>query len=328
MKAFVAGGTGFIGSHIVRDLLAKGIQVRVLVRERHTDRRLQKERGMEWVRGDVLEKESLQKWTKDVDLVFSAFGVLGGWRIPEKAYWDINFKGVQNLMQSCLHTNIKQFIHLSSAGVLGPLSNGVKADESYPFNPSNIYEETKCEAEKEIMKYGARYAFPFTIIRPEFVYGPGDTHVLGLFQALAERRFAFMGKGESLLHPTYIDDLIEGISLCTDNEKALGEIFLIAGGRPLEVKEFVGIMAEEMDVPLPKIRIPLFIAHAAARMWQFLARSTRSEPPITVSRVKFFSQNRAFSIEKAREVLGYTPKISFREGVRRTVHWYRQNHYM
>lgn len=328
MKAFVVGGTGFIGSHIVRNLLSKGVQVRVLVRNRHRDISLHRNKEIEFVAGDVLEKDSLLKWMKDVDLVFSASGILGQWRTPRNTYWAINFKGVQNLLESCLHLDIRQFIHISSAGVLGPLPNGVVADDSFPFNPSNIYEKTKCEAEKEILRCGGKPGFPFTIIRPEFVYGPGDTHVLGLFQAIKERRFVLMGQGDSLLHPTYIDDLVEGISLCTDNEKAFGKVFLITGEKPLKVKELAGIVAEELDVSLPERRVPLFFAHTAARVLELSARVFRFEPPLTVSRVNFFSQNRAFSFEKAKIVLGYAPKVSFREGVRRTIRWYRENHYL
>lgn len=328
MKAFVAGGVGFIGSHIVRSLLSRGIKVRILVRKRHRDIGLLKDKAIDFVHGDVLESDSLRKWIKDVDLVFSVFGILGQWRTPEKTYWEINTKGVQNLLQSCLHSHIKQFVHISSAGVLGPLPNGVVADESFPYNPSNIYEKTKCEAEKEILRSGDKHAFPFTIIRPEFVYGPGDTHVLGLFKAISERRFVWLGKSDSFLHPTYIDDLIEGVSLCTDNEKALGEVFLITGERPLTVKELVKTMAEELDVPLPKLRVPLFLAHISARFLQFSARFARFEPPLTVSRVKFFSQSRAFSCKKAQTVLGYAPKVSFREGVRRTIRWYRESNFL
>ncbi len=325
MKAFVAGGTGFIGSHIVRNLLSKGMQVRVLVRRRHKNIGLLRDKGIEFVYGDVVESDSLKKWIKDVDLVFSAFGILGQWSIPEKTYWEINTWGVQNLLKSSLHGQIKQFVHLSSAGVLGPLPGGTVANESFPLSPSNIYEKTKCEAEKEILKWGDEHNFPYTIIRPEFVYGPGDRHVLGLFKAINSRRFFWLGKGESFLHPTYIDDLIEGVNLCIDNEKALGETFLITGARPLTVKELVRTMAEELEVPQPKLRVPLLIAHIAARFLQFSARLARFEPPLTVARIKFFSQNRAFSNKKAQRLLDYAPKISFREGVRRTICWYREN---
>ena len=327
MKALVVGGTGFIGSHIIEYLLSKGIEVRVLIRKKSDINRLSYKR-IEFKYGNVSEIDSLREHTKDVDLVYSAFGILGQWGIPEQKYWEVNTSGVKNLIESCLNYKIKQFIHISSAGVLGPLQDGVVADESFPYNPSNVYEKTKCEAEKEILNYGKKHGVPFTIIRPEFVYGPGDTHVLGLFKSIKAKRFVILGNGSSLLHPTYIDDLIQGIHLCTYNQNTVGEIFLIAGDRPITVKELAETIAEELNVYLPKIKIPLFFANATANILESLAKIVSFEPLLTRSRVKFFTENRAFSYQKARNELGYVPKVDFREGVKRTIRWYREKKYL
>lgn len=326
MKALVAGGTGFIGSHIVKELISKGIHVRVLVRENSNISCLNQEK-IEIVYGNILEFGSLKKYTRDIDLVYSAFGILGQWGVPEQIYWDVNTKGVKNLLESCFNSKIKQFIHISSAGVLGPLKDGIVADESFPFNPSNIYERSKCEAEKEIMTYGKK-GIPFTIIRPEFVYGPGDTHVLGLFKAIKAGRFVFLGNGERLLHPTYIDDLMQGINFCTGNKNAVGKIFLITGEKPITVRELANIIADELGVHLPKIKIPLFFAHTIAKVMEAAAKAAGFEPVLTTSRVKFFTENRSFSYQKARNEIGYVPAVDFREGVRRTIKWYRENRYL
>ena len=327
MKALVTGGTGFIGSNVVKNLLAKGIQVRILTRSKNSKRHL-KSNQIETVLGDILDVNSLEECAKDVDLVYSAFGILGQWGIPEQLYWDINTKGVKNLLQACLDSNIKQFIHISSAGVLGPLPDGVVADESFPFNPSNIYEQTKCDAEKAIYSHGEKYGLPFTIIRPEFVYGPGDTHVLGLFKAIRARRFVLLGNGNSLLHPTYIDDLIQALNLCEGNQNALQQTFLITGPKPLTVKELAHTIAGESAVSLPKARIPAAVAHITARALEIAARMANFEPVLTKSRVNFFTQNRAFTWQKAKNEIGFSPQVDFREGVRKTLSWYQQNEYL
>ena len=327
MRALVIGGTGFIGSHIVKYLLSESIEVSVLIRRESNISHLADKR-IEFKYGNISDVNSLFEHTKDIDLVYSVFGILGRWGIPDQKYWEINTDGVKNLLDSCLNQNIKQFLHISSAGVLGPFSNGIVADESFPYNPSNIYEKTKCEAEKEILDYGKKHGIPFTIIRPEFVYGPGDMHVLGLFKSIEAKRFVFLGNGSSLLHPTYIDDLIQGIHLCTYNQNTLGKIFLITGDRPVTVKELAKTIAEELNVSLPKIKIPLFFANATANILEFGAKIANFEPLLTKSRVKFFTENRAFSYEKARNKLGYVPKVEFREGVKRTIRWYRENRYL
>jgi len=327
MKAFVTGGTGFIGSHIIDHLIRKGFQVRALVRNSSNTARLMN-RGIEFVYGDVLDRSSLKKHIGDIDLVFSAFGILGQWGMPEETYRDINTKGVKNLIESCLDSGIKQFIHISSAGVLGPLPDGVVADESFPYNPSNIYEETKCEAEKEIIGFAKREGLPFTVIRPEFVYGPGDIHVLGLFKAVQAGKFFILGNGRSLLHPTYIDDLIQGISLCTDNKAAIGKVYLITGENPIPVEDLATTIAEELGVSLPKIKIPLVVANIAAVLFEWGTKVADYEPLLTMSRVRFFTENRSFSCKKAGDELGYVPQVSVKDGVRRTVRWYRDNGYL
>lgn len=327
MKALVVGGTGFIGSHIVDYLIQRGIEVRVLFRRKRNVSHLN-ERRIEFVYGNVLNASSLKQCTANVDLVYSAFGILGHWGVPEKVYWDVNVKGVRNLLESCVNCNIKQLIHISSAGVLGPIPDGVIADESFPFNPSNVYERTKCHAEKEILRYGKTQGIPFTIIRPEFAYGSRDMHVLRLFKAIKTGRFFLLGNGQSYLHPTYIDDLVQAVGLCTANRNAVGNTFLIAGERPYTVQELATIMAGELEVRLPDVKIPLVLANAAARVLECGARVSKFEPVLTTSSVKFFSENRAFSCQKARTELGFVPEVDFREGVRRTVRWYLDNRYL
>ncbi len=327
MKALVTGGTGFIGSHIVKYLLSRGFQVKVLVRGTSNSGRLA-DMDVELVYGDILEAGSLKKCCEDVDLVYSCVGILGEWGIPESTYWKVNTEGVRNLLESCPDSRIRRFMHISSAGVLGPLQDGVIADESFPYNPSNVYEQTKCEAEKIISNLCPKKDIPFTTIRPEFVYGPGDTHVLGLFKAIRQGKFVFIGNGESLLHPTYIDDLIYGVHLCTANENAKGQIYLITGDKPIEVKDLAEAIAEELGVPQPSLKIPLPIAHLGANVMEWTAKLIKFDPLLTDSRVRFFTENRAFSSEKARVELGYTPQVELREGVRRTVKWYQESNYL
>jgi nucleoside-diphosphate-sugar epimerase len=324
MKAFVAGATGFIGGRLVDALISRGIGVRILIRDKNRAAPFE-ERGIECLPGSIGDAEVLRKGTKDVDFVFSTFGLLGRWGIPERKYREVNVDGVQRLIASCREGKVKQFIHLSSAGVLGPMAAGQTADESFPYHPTNSYERSKVEAEKRIVKASREDNLCFTVIRPEFVYGPGDRHVLKLFRAVRKRRFYLLGSGRSLLHPTYIDDLIGGIGLCLDNPRAMDRTFLITGDKACAVKELAGIIAGELGIALPRVRIPLPLARAAAMIFEAGARIGRFQPPLTLAQVKFFSENRVFSWRKAQAELGYTPRVDLKEGVKRTVRWYFEN---
>jgi nucleoside-diphosphate-sugar epimerase len=327
VRALVIGGTGFLGSCIAHELLKRGFKVRSTTRHRDaSEPNSPVENGeIEFVYGNVLERESLADCMKDVDFVFTCFGLLGKWGVPDLDYQRINVEGLGNVLNAIPRTGIRQLIHLSSAGVLGPLPDGVVADESHPFNPSNIYESTKCEAEKKILRYAEEKGIPFTIVRPEFVYGPRDMHVLGLFRAVKNNRFPIIGKGDSLLHPTYVDDFVRGIFLCLNNPIAFGKTYLITGDRAVSVKDLSASMAKAMNTPMPHIRIPIWIALAGARVCESLAKIIgNTEPVLTNARVKFFTENRAFTFAKAQQELGYAPEVSLDEGIRRTVAWYRE----
>ncbi|MBZ5495944.1 MAG: NAD-dependent epimerase/dehydratase family protein [Acidobacteriia bacterium] len=331
MKALVIGGTGFIGSHIVQALLGKGVRVRIPVRHKGEVAGCNRDGGVdiEYCYGDVLDEGSLRACMDGIEIVYGSFGLLGQWRISHDEYWKVNTRAVTNVLNSLAGTSVRQFIHLSSAGVLGPLPDGVIADEAFPFNPSNIYEMSKCEAEREVLRFGKSGHLPFTIVRPEFVYGPGDLHVLPLFSAIRKRRFFLIGNGASVLHPTYIDDLIQGILLCADNNRAIGKTYMITGKAPLHVREIAEIIAEELNVHLSRINIPRGFAWLGASALELLARSIRaSKPLLTRSQVKFFSENRAFSNRKAQIELGYVPTVDFREGVKRTLCWYTEKEYL
>jgi len=322
-KILVTGGTGFIGSHLVEALVKRGYKVRCLVREKSDVKHL-KDLGVELVYGDICDENSLKNAVQGVSVVFHLAGILGRWGVPKEVYWDIHVKGTENLLKACIENGVKRIIYCSSAGVLGPIEKP-PADESYPYNPSNIYEKTKAEAEKAILN--CKEKLEVTVIRPEFVYGPRDMHVLRLFDSIQKGRFFIIGDGESLLHPTYIDDLIQGFLLCLENEESIGEIYLITGETPVKVRDLVAMIAEELGVSPPKIHVPKWLAYMAAILFESASRLFNFEPPITLSQVKFFTQHRAFDYSKAKSELGYCP-INLKKGIRKTVSWYRKNGYL
>jgi len=121
----------------------------------------------------------------------------------------VHVQGTKNILEASQKHNIKKFIYCSTAGVTGPAAH-LPQDESLPYNPSNIYEVTKAEAEKSVLQYHRENGLPVIVIRPEFVYGPGDMHTLGYLKTVRKRMFILIDGGKAFLHPTYIDDLTHG----------------------------------------------------------------------------------------------------------------------
>ena len=277
---------------------------------------------VEWIPGDVTRPETLRGLFDGADYVVHAAGMLGQAGVPESAYMRVHVNGTQNVLAEVERTRpLPRVLYVSSPGVLGPIC-GEPADETAELAPSNAYERSKANAERLAMLY-ARNGLPLVIVRPEFLYGPGDLHVLGLFRAVQSGRFFYVGDGRNTCHPTYIDDAVEGMLRCLEGGRS-AEIYHITGPRPLTFRELAETIAAALGVPPPQRALPRSVAWLAAWGLEGIGRLTRKKPPLSRTGVAFFSEDRRFSWQRAYRELGYTPEVDLEEGVRRTVAWYRQ----
>ncbi len=321
IRVLVTGATGFVGSCLVKRLKErKDLIIRSMSRTGGEE-----DPDIEFFNADLSETAKLEQAVRGVDVVYHLAGMLGKWGVPKETYYRINGQGTEDLLQACLRERLKQFIYLSSAGVLGP--NIRNADESFPRNPSNVYEQTKAEAEVRVLEYHRRNGLPVTIIRPEFLYGPKDKHVLGLFQALKRRRFFLINQGESLLHPTYIDDLIEVLCRVLLDPAVNGRIYLVAGERSVSVREFTGMISHCLRSAPCELSVPASVALILAVASETVGRGTGIIPILTQSRVKFFSESRSYNTLLARRELGFRP-LSLEQGIRKTIQWYEEQGYL
>jgi len=316
----ITGGTGFLGSHLARMLDRAGHEVRVLARPGSDLRRLNDVRA-QVVRGDVLVPETLNRAVEGVEVVYHLAGILGGMPVPESVYWRLHVDGTRNALTAAHRVGVVQFVHVSSPGVLGPIADP-PADEERPHAPSNVYEATKSEGEKLALAYAEQVGLPLVVARPEFVYGPADTHVLSLFRMIQRGLFFYIGSGENLVHPTYVADAIHGLVLCAACGLP-GGVYHIAGDHPVSIRRLATTIASALEVSEPRLHVPKALASAGALGLGILARGLGFRPPLSRDGVSFFTETRVFSTARAEAQLGYRAKVSLEEGVRRTVAWYR-----
>jgi nucleoside-diphosphate-sugar epimerase len=163
------------------------------------------------------------------------------------------------------------------------------------------------------------------VFRPVGIYGPGDTRFLKIFKFVKNGKFRMIGKGEVLYHLTFVKDLVQGIILCGTKKEAVGEVFTLGGNEYVTLNEYIKILAEVLNVPVPKKRVPLFPVWIAAVLCEALCYPFRISPPIYRRRLDFFTKDRAFDITKAKKILGYQPKVSLKEGLKVTADWYAEN---
>ncbi len=133
-----------------------------------------------------------------------------------------------------------------------------------------------------------------------------------------------IGSGKVLYHMTYIDDLVQGFVLAGRKPEALGEVFTIGGEKYSTIRELVNLIADVLDKPHPKLHVPFYPVYVAAVLCDKVCNSMGILPPIYPRRVEFFQLDRAFSINKAKRLLGYQPRVNLREGLEKTALWYRE----
>ena len=324
MNILISGATGFLGSHLVRVLAKEGHRCKCLVRRTSSTSELKDLDHVEFVYGDITDKESLKEAVKDVRVIYHLAAKIGKWGIPEKAFFAVNVHGTRNLLEVAHEGEVRQFIFCSTPGVQG--KGHAQASETLPYKPPYIYELTKCEGEKLVLGFHQkRKDLSVTILRPDFVYGPGDLRRLPLYRAIGNKRFYLIGNGRALLHPTYIEDVVQGFCLPANNPVSFGETYNIAGPRVVTVREYAETIAQTLNVSLPRLRFPKPSAGILATFLEALSKITGKEPILSQSKVKFLTSNHGSNISKAMNELGYRPKTDFEAGIKRTVNWYYQH---
>jgi dihydroflavonol-4-reductase len=322
-STLVTGATGFTGGHLARHLSACGHPVRVLVRERDRARDLEAA-GLDVAVGDLRDRTAIESALKDIDVVYHVAAIYRQAGVKTATYRAVNAAAVGEIIEAASRAGAKRVVHCSTVGVHGDIEHP-PANEDAPFSPGDIYQVTKLEGEKIAGDAGARTGIDVTIVRPSGIYGPGDRRLLKLFGGVARRRFPMLGSGEIYYHLTYIDDLVEGFRLCGELPAAANRTYILAGGEVTTLNELVKLIAEVAGVDPPRVHFPVWPVWTAAAFCEAVCVPFGIEPPLYRRRVDFYTKSRAFDISRARQELGYAPRVGLREGIARTLAWGREH---
>jgi nucleoside-diphosphate-sugar epimerase len=198
-------------------------------------------------------------------------------------------------------------------------------DETQPADLAGLdgYTRTKAEAEVVLKRHMDAYDFPAVILRPGFIHGPLDRHVVPrLIERIATGKMRLIGDGRQLLNNTYVGNLADAVLLAIEKEAAVGQVFNIRDQRLVTREEYVGTIADYMGKPRPG-KVPEWLARCLVAVTERLARlrGATEAPLLTKARFKFLTLNLDFSIEKAKATLGYQPRVDFQESMRETLDW-------
>ncbi len=318
MRVLVTGAGGFIGSHLVDSQLEHGHRVRAvdlrldLLRHQATHPRLQV------IRGDITEKDIVQKLVEGIDVVYHLASAHLDVTLSDEHYHRVNVGATLSLLEVARQAGVRRFVHCSSVGVIGDVEQP-PADETTECHPVNIYERTKLEGERTALDFARRTDFAVVVVRPAWVYGPRCPRTAKLIRTISKGRFPIFGGGGNLRHPVYISDLIHGLELCAEAPDFDGEVFIIAGEIPVESRELVSVIREQLNVRAPQIYLPIFLGQAAGLALELTFKLIGRQPPFSRRSMDFFLKHNAYTIAKAQSKLNYCPKVDLLTGIKKTI---------
>jgi nucleoside-diphosphate-sugar epimerase len=272
--------------------------------------------------GDLGDKAAVTRAAAGTDVIYHIAALYRQAGLPGETYRAVNAGAVATVIEAAAAAGARRVVHCSTVGVHGDVEHP-PANEDAPLKPGDIYQETKLEGEAVARETGRRTGVEVVVVRPTGIYGPGDRRLLKLFRGVARQRFVMLGDGRIFYHLTHIDDLVEGFRLCAEVPQAAGRTYILAGGEVTTLRELVQLIAEEAAVAPPRLRLPVWPVWMAGALCEAVCAPLGVEPPLYRRRVDFFTKSRAFDIGRARAELGYTPRVSLRDGIRRTLAWYR-----
>jgi nucleoside-diphosphate-sugar epimerase len=323
-RMVVTGGTGFVGSHLVRRLLHRGHEVTVLDPSPGLTSNELRNRGAVILAGSVSDIEAVDAAVAGADLVFHLASPFGDVGAPDSVYHDTEVVGTRRVLEAAERHAVRRVVHCSTQGVHG-IVRDVPGDEDSPVAPRDFYCQSKAEGEKVVTEFLER-GLDVVVVRPTSVYGPGDVRGwLKLFRMVNKGRFVMIGDGRTMNHPVYVDNLVDLLELAATVPRARGRTYLGGDAEAVTLERLVREVAHAQRVSVRIFRFPSYrLAWAVTAVVEQVCRWLRIKPPIFRRRLSWFRTNRAFRIDRAVNELGYRPAVDLREGLRRTALWYQE----
>ena len=323
-KVLVTGASGFIGGWLARTLHERGYPVRALYRRPVPPVPLEAlgRAGVELLRLDLTDPEAPGEAVRGVSTVIHAAALVGDWG-SAALFRKLNYQVIVDLLEATKQAGCRSFVFIGSIAVhgFGPHRNSREEGPYYPH--VNAYQVSKKMAEDYVLSKNSG-SFRTTVIRPGNVYGPGDTTMF--YRLLAAQKWwvkGTIGGGHSLTCPVYVSDLVEAVILALESEQSAGLVFNITGGEWITWKELLEFSASLLQVK-PFLSLPFPPARLLGAVLPFVYRifGIKADPPLSRYRVDHLANDFHFSIDRARKILGYEPRVDWREGLRRTAEAY------
>lgn len=315
-EAFVTGGSGFLGRHLIGYLTARGVKVKALARSSTAVEAVRKAGG-DPVLGELCEPAPWQGSLTGCDVVFHAAAYAEDWG-DEAVAWRTNVEGTEQVLRASRSAGVKRVVHVSTEAVLvggGPI---VRADETRPLppRPLGMYPRTKGEAEKRALAANGR-DLSVVVVRPRFIWGKGDTTLLPrLIEGARTGALQWIGGGMYLTSTCHVENVCEGMLKAAERGRP-GEVYFLTDGEPIEFRPFIEALLRTQGIQPPTRSLPRWAVHGTAIASDFLWRTLklRGRPPLPHASFHLIGEEVTVLDDKARRELGYVGEVSRAQGL-------------
>jgi len=323
-RAFVTGGSGFIGSGLIRALRARGVEVRALARSRQAEAHVAR-LGAEPVAGDLESLAALAQGMQGCDVVFHAAANLSDWDLD--ADLRINVKGTELVLCAAASAHVARVVYVSGTGVLIGSGPVVDASEDLPCGkPVGALSASRVRSEAAV-RAGNGAQLETVVVRLPYVWGPGDTLRPQLHAAVRSGQYFWISRGNHLVSICHIDNAVAGLLAAAERGRP-GALYHLADAAPIKLRTFITEQMRVEGVRLPNRSIPFWLAKVIADGLFALARALRVTPSslaLSPTFVRFLGQQITVDDSCARRELGYRPTIDWQSGLSRLIPRHLEN---
>jgi len=325
MTILVTGTTSAVGYFIAKQLKGenKGKEIRALIRSEKPPKHLD-ELGLSFVKGDLLDRESLDKALEEIETVYHVAGEARE-NIPAEQYYDVNHKGTINILESFVKNGGKYFLHVSTVGVYGHRPPSGRIKEDAPKKTTHPYHRSKWLGEQEVFSYSKKNNFFASAVRPPYIMGPRDRQMAPkLFEfLLQEKSIPLINGGKCQLSFVHHKDVARALIMCKKSEKANGEAFNVSGGE-ITVEELFDTLGEISQKEPQYLRINYYVAYFLGMISEAIAKITKTKPKITRRRVMQFTISRIYDMSKIKQLVGFEPQYTVKEALEDAYNWMKK----
>jgi len=321
MKVLVTGGSGYLGSAVVKALVERGYQVSCLQRGKYPHLN---QLGIDIHQGDIAEAGIVSNASKDCEMIIHIAGLTGIWG-PYSHYYHTNVTGTKQVIEACLHNGIRKLVYTSSPSVIfdGSDEENVNESMSYPQHYFNHYQRTKSEAEKMVLAANSK-SLATVALRPHLIWGPDDPHLIARIIDRAKTGRLRLVKGIlNRVDTTYIDNAVDAHLLAADHidigSSCAGKVYFITNGEPIPMSDLINRILKAAGMSSISKTAPASILYLIGQLSELIYRllNINSEPLMTRFVAKQLSCAHWYDISAARQDLGYEPRVSIDEGMER-----------